>query len=126
MRQASATVRGRNGFSWLLRTLLFVLVFTGCAPLEEKLLDTPTCNAGCDDMSTRLGREVVLNQKWQNRRFSELKAALGQPRLIMNIPGGGNPPGFVAVYGADPVTGCIDAFAFIPSSDPIVRVYHCR
>ncbi|MDB5880499.1 MAG: hypothetical protein JWP43_377, partial [Ramlibacter sp.] len=29
-------------------------------------------------------------------------------------------------YGQDPITGCIDAFAFIYDSDPVIRVYHCR
>ena len=67
-----------------------------------------------------------MNRNWQNRRFSELKAALGQPRLIMSIPGGGNPPGFVAVYGTDPVSGCLDAFAFVYDGDPVIRIYHCR
>jgi hypothetical protein len=67
-----------------------------------------------------------MNGRWQNRRFSEMQAALGRPLLLMRIPGGGNPPGFVAVYGQDPVSGCIDAFAFVYAADPVIRVYHCR
>ena len=67
-----------------------------------------------------------MNRYWQNRRYSELVATLGQPRMLLNIPGGGNPPGFVAVYGTDPVTRCVDAFAMVYGSDPLVRVYYCR
>lgn len=67
-----------------------------------------------------------MNRRWQNRRLSELRSVLGTPRMIMNIPGGGNPPGFVAVYGEDKASGCIDAFAFVYGGDPVIRVYHCR
>lgn len=88
--------------------------------------DAPVCEDGCIGASSRVQREVAMNRKWQNRTFTDLKAALGPPRLIMAIPGGGNPPGFVAVYSADPETGCIDAFAFFHGGDPVIRVYHCR
>jgi hypothetical protein len=71
-------------------------------------------------------RERAMNTVWKNRSFSELVAALGKPLLIMSIPGGGNPPGFVAVYGDDPATGCIDAFALVYGSDPMIRAYYCR
>jgi hypothetical protein len=74
----------------------------------------------------RLQRESAMNTRWQNRPLSELIAALGEPPLIMSIPGGGNPPGFVVVYGLDRLSGCIDAFALVYGSDPTVRVYHCR
>lgn len=67
-----------------------------------------------------------MNRDWHNRRFSELKATLGQPLLLLEIPGGGNPPGFVAVYRSQPESGCIDAFAFVYGDDPVFRIYHCR
>jgi hypothetical protein len=74
----------------------------------------------------RLQREMAMNIRWQNRPLSELVATLGQPVLILTIPGGGNPPGFAVVYGIDPVSGCIDAFALVYGSDPTIRVYYCR
>lgn len=128
MRTPSATARERNTCSWRQRLLLAVLalIAAGCQQAQLQSFDTPSCDVRCDDASSRSGREVAMNRNWQNRRFSELKTALGPPRLIMNIPGGGNPPGFIAVYGADPVTGCIDAFAFVYSGDPVMRLYHCR
>jgi hypothetical protein len=130
MRWVYATARDRIAYSARQAALVLALAFanTGCQQLllEDTVLDNPTCERGCDVASSRTGREVAMNRKWQNRRFSELRAALGPPQLIMGIPGGGNPPGFVAIYGADPVTGCIDAFAFIYSNDPVIRVYHCR
>lgn len=108
--------------------LVLALMGAGCqhGPLEQLVHDSPACSGECGDSSSRLGREVGMNRRWQNHRLSELISVLGQPRLIMNIPAGGSPPGFAAVYGQDPITGCIDAFAFIYDSDPVIRVYHCR
>jgi hypothetical protein len=74
----------------------------------------------------RMAREAAMNNQWQSRRLSELLHERGPPTLVMNIPGGGNPPGFVVVYGVDRPTGCIDAFALMPAQDPVIRVYHCR
>lgn len=74
----------------------------------------------------RLGREAAMNGRWQNRYYSELLAELGTPARVMSIPGGGNPPGFVAVYARDGASGCIDAFALMYAADPVIRVYHCR
>ena len=110
---------------YTLGTALFALA-CGCAqtPLQPPpLLDLRARYYG---LQSREGRETAMNQLWQNRRYSELVATLGQPPRLLSIPGGGNPPGFVAVYGRDPTTGCIDAFAMVYGSDPRVRVYHCR
>jgi len=89
--------------------------------------------AGCalDDGAPRAGtapreREEAMNARWKNRSYSELVGALGQPLQLLNIPGGGNPPGFAAIYGRDPASGCIDAFALVYGSDPMIRVYYCR
>lgn len=107
--------------------LVLTLVSAGCqqVQLERTLHDGPPTGAG-GGASSKLRREWAMNQQWQNRHFSELAAALGEPLLIMQIPGGGSPPGFAAVYGRDPATGCIDAFAFLNGGDPIIRIYHCR
>ena len=72
------------------------------------------------------GREAAMNEKWTNQRLSDLVAVMGTPTMIMNIPGGGQPPGFAVVFGRDPGTGCIDAFAMMYAKDPIIRQYHCR
>ena len=71
-------------------------------------------------------REAVMNGEWQNHTLSDLVAAKGQPKMVLQIPGGGNPPGFIVVYGVDPDTGCIDAFAVTHETAPRVRIYHCR
>jgi len=106
--------------------LLIALAASGCRQmmLEASLQDAPP--EGSRGSSSRTGREALMNGQWQNRHFSELIAAKGEPLLIMHIPGGGNPPGFAAVYGVDPVTGCLDAFALLYGADPTIRVYHCR
>jgi hypothetical protein len=104
---------------------LALLAACGCAQVPSQPPPTDL-RARFEGMQSPDGRERAMNQYWQNRRYSELVATLGQPRRLLNIPGGGNPPGFVAVYGTDPATGCIDAFAMVYGSDPTVRVYHCR
>lgn len=76
--------------------------------------------------SGRQAREFEMNRRWHERPMSHLVAALGEPKLRMNIPGGGNPPGFVIVYGLDPASGCIDAFALVYGTDPLIRAYYCR
>ena len=93
--------------------------------------------AGCqlfwalDDGASRAGnapreREQAMNARWKNHSYSELVGALGQPLQLLNIPGGGEPPGFAAVYGRDPASGCVDSFALVYGSDPMIRVYYCR
>lgn len=71
-------------------------------------------------------REFAMNQRWQYLPMSQLVAEWGEPKLLLNIPGGGNPPGFVAYYGLDPASGCIDAFALVWGDDPLIRAYYCR
>jgi len=132
MKQAAARECMRAGAWGRWRSLAFALAMSlacgGCqlAQLEQLAQDSPVCHSRCDDWSSTLGREVNMNRRWQNHRLSELLSALGQPLMLLSIPGGGNPPGFVALYGVDPQSGCIDAFAFVYDTDPIIRVYHCR
>jgi hypothetical protein len=95
----------------------------GCASLPH---EHPQRQLDFGSPADRDARERALNGQWQNRRLDELVAALGPPALVMSIPGGGNPPGFVVVYGADQRTGCIDAFAITHEPDARVRIYHCR
>ncbi|MBL0391711.1 hypothetical protein JJ685_11245 [Ramlibacter monticola] len=74
----------------------------------------------------RAERETELNRQWQNHSLAELLLGFGRPELLLDIPGGGNPPGFVLVYARDAGTGCLDTFAVV--SGPVIRVrmYQCR
>ncbi|HET8748221.1 MAG TPA: hypothetical protein VFM98_21680 [Ramlibacter sp.] len=74
----------------------------------------------------RSEREADMNRQWQNRTLAELLEAYGRPKMVMNIPGGGMPPSFAVVYGPDPASGCIDAFAVSSRGEPVVRIYPCR
>lgn len=76
--------------------------------------------------SSRSSREAAMNRQWQHHHLSELVSAMGQPRMTLHIPGGGNPPGFAVIYGTDPASGCVDAFAMYYGLDPTIRLYHCR
>lgn len=102
---------------WL---LALALLGTGCQELpRERAREV-------GDGADRNLRELQMNERWQWRPMSELVATLGEPVLVMNIPGGGNPPGFAVVFHQDRASGCIDAFAMMPARDPVVRNYYCR
>ena len=106
---------------------LIVLGFTlgGCEQLATETTEQRTVtNRRIEAVYN--SREMLMNEQWVNHRYSELVAVMGTPSMIMNIPGGGQPPGFAVVYGRDPKTGCIDAFAMMYAKDPIIRQYHCR
>ena len=128
MRQAYEAASRRCAFSpapWIV--LVLTAAGAGCQHIVlQENYDRPNRHAVVSDSPSRQGREWEMNQQWQNRPLSDLEAAMGAPKLIMNIPGGGNPPGFVAVYGRDPKSGCIDAFALVAGPDPMIRIYHCR
>ena len=112
--------KGRN-FARRAGTLALVLAAcAGCADLQGGR------HPEVSGTSNRNAREAEMNQRWQNRRMSELLAVMGQPVLVMSIPGGGNPPGFALVYAQDSASGCIDAFAILHEQDPRIRVYYCR
>jgi hypothetical protein len=115
----------KTAVRWLLAlTALPLLAACGHAPwLQEP--DT-TVRLAAAGLVARFAREAAMNEEWQNHALSELVAAKGRPVLVLQIPGGGNPPGFVVVFGIDPDTGCIDAFAVSHDTDPLVRIYHCR
>jgi len=98
----------------------------GCETVEREWREGPTEQQALASGAPGMAREVAMNRRWQNRRLSDLRMALGEPRLILQIPGGGSPAGFAAVYAVDPATGCVDAFAFVHDHDPVIRVYHCR
>lgn len=106
--------------------LLIALLATGCQTAQREWREGPTEEQAGAIGSPVAWREFGMNRRWQNRRLAELTSALGEPRLIMDIPGGGSPPGFVVVYGTDADTGCTDAFALLHGQDPVIRVYHCR
>ena len=107
--------------------LAIALAGVGCADLASIERERhPYTAANGASSANRYQRELEMNRQWQNRPLSELVSTLGQPRITMNIPGGGNPPGFAVVYGQDERTGCIDAFAVNAGREPRIRIYYCR
>lgn len=75
---------------------------------------------------SRAERERRINAEWQNHTLRELVDEWGPPSRMLEIPGGGNPPGFVMVYRRDEGTGCLDAFAIMYGEVMRVRGYLCR
>jgi hypothetical protein len=115
-----AAVRGASA-------LAVVLAVTACAQGEvHRIARQPHPTFSAANTVSRSERETEMNRQWQNKRLSELVEAYGRPRMVMNIPGGGMPPSFAVVYGPDPASGCIDAFAVSSIGDPVIRIYHCR
>ena len=112
--------------NWRRPLLLATVLASGCQQLEPGWQEGTTEAEAALAGTASAWREAAMNRRWQNRPLSELKLAMGEPRLLMQIPGGGNPPGFAAVYGVDQATGCIDSFALFHGRDPLIRVYHCR
>jgi hypothetical protein len=111
--------------SCILRHALAAAVAAICASCASTPDDLPKHRRNAS-LSERLMRETVMNETWQRRRYADLVEKMGKPKRLMTIPGGGNPPSFVADYGLDPATGCIDAFAITHGENPIVRDYYCR
>lgn len=103
-----------------------MMLAAGCETARREWREGPSEEDALASGSAATRREVAMNRQWQQQPFSRLRAALGEPVLVMDIPGGGNPPGVVAVYQVDPGTGCRDAFALMLGRDPVIRVYHCR
>ena len=110
--------------------IALVLMAAACADLERLVTATDARETQPAPFTggSRQQREAEMNRQWQNRPLADLLATAGEPELTMNIPGGGNPPGFVVVYGLHSRSGCIDAFAVSTGTvrEPTVRVYHCR
>src|SRR4051812_20745779 len=105
--------------------LVLALLVGACADGEVTRIPREHANLGIGDPAARRQREADMNREWQNRPLADLIRVLGRPRMVMNIPGGGMPPGYAVVYGPDPDTGCIDAFAIAERGNPVVRAYHC-
>jgi hypothetical protein len=122
----SAARRAWTGAARAPCMLALVLGVTACAQHEIRRIPRQHPTFSGATPVARSQREAEMNREWQNRPLAELIAARGRPGMIMNIPGGGMPPSFAVVYGADPGSGCIDAFAISSIGDPVVRIYHCR
>lgn len=112
--------------AWRLPLVMVVVLATGCETAQREWREGSTEEEAAASGSATVWREATMNRRWQNQPLSSLRALRGEPVLMMDIPGGGNPPGMVAVYPVDPATGCTDAFALMFGQDPVIRVYHCR
>jgi hypothetical protein len=104
--------------------LVGVVLAVGCATAPAWL--SPEDQLAALLQASRTDRERKMNHEWQNHSFAELVKAKGAPRLLLDIPGGGNPPGFVMVYARDPATGCLDTFSMAYGPRTVVRSYQCR
>ena len=107
--------------------LAVVLGLSACAGSDvHRIPRQPHPEFSSASAAVRDQREAEMNRQWQNKPVADLLGTLGRPKMVMKIPGGGMPPSYAVVYGRDPDTGCIDAFAVSNTGDPVVRVYHCR
>lgn len=114
----------RHWTTVVLAATAVVLAVQGCAGLEQLVTDEQRLES--EIARGRAQREGTMNLKWQSRSLGEIVGEYGPPRRILDIPGGGNPPGFVLVYGRDDDTGCLDTFAMVYGREPLVKMYQCR
>ena len=95
-------------------------VLAGCSP-------GPRWEAAPEPQrALRAERERDINAAWLNQPVRALMERWGPPRQLLDIPGGGNPPGFVLVYPRDTASGCVDTFAAAYGPVTRVRSYQCR
>jgi len=106
--------------------LALVLGLGACAEGEYRRIPREHPDFTSASKAARVERESQMNREWQNRSLTELMDSKGKPKMVMAIPGGGNPPSFAVVYDRDPDSGCIDAFAVSSRGEPVIRIYHCR
>lgn len=113
--------RGRRGWRpWRVAALGAAAVVAACA------LAPPAPDEPAPSRAGRVAREAEMNHAWIDHTLDELLLALGPPWRLYDIPGGGNPPGFVVVYPRDPASCCLDAFALAYGPQTRVRAYLCR
>ena len=110
----------REGRECIAAVAASALLVAGCA--------TDAHRAGAPEPvpAARVEREGAFNRLWQNHSLRELIDHWGPPQLLLDIPGGGNPPGFVLVYRRDEDSGCLDTFAVTYGDVMRVRLYQCR
>jgi hypothetical protein len=77
--------------------------------------------------STRIQREKHMQSQWKGQAFSSLVGVLGEPKLVMSVPGRSE-HSTARVYGIlDEDSQCIDAFTVVAySGEPVVSDYFCR
>lgn len=111
----------REGATRIALAGMLAVLAAGCGidPLADSA-PQPLLSAG------RAQRERQLNEDWQNHTLRELVDRWGPPWRMLEIPGGGNPPGFIMVYPRDEGTGCLDTFSIMYGPVTRVRGYQCR
>ncbi|GAB3647590.1 hypothetical protein [Ramlibacter alkalitolerans] len=109
-----------NGRGRIAAAGALALLALGCTMQPRRADAPPPLNA------SRAAREAQINAQWQNHPVRELIARWGPPRQVLDIPGGGNPPGFLLLYPRDAGTGCVDTFSVLYGAVARVRSYHCR
>ncbi|WP_207062002.1 hypothetical protein [Motiliproteus sp. SC1-56] len=105
----------------LLLSTVLTLLLHGCAVSERgpvPIKVDPRAKA-------RLDREASMQAAWIGKSIFEVEASLGEPEMILQIPGTGTSS--VMVYGVlDTGSYCIDAFRVAHGASPTVTNYFCR
>lgn len=109
-------------------SLLCAALLGGCAShrndeAEQAKAPQRTFLAG----TMRLQREKIMQTQWAGKSYTTLTEALGEPAMIMSVPGR-NDHSTAKVYGIlDEGSQCIDSFTVVTfSGEPIVTNYFCR
>ncbi|MBC7857337.1 MAG: hypothetical protein H7Z39_00895 [Burkholderiaceae bacterium] len=75
----------------------------------------------------RTQREKIMQAQWAGKSYAALTEALGEPQMIMSVPGRSD-HSTAKVYGIlDEGSQCIDAFTVVTvTGEPVISHYFCR
>lgn len=105
---------------------VLALMVAGCATHSEDKIGTVQA-ARLTAMTTR---DASLNSIWKGQSYDALREALGEPELLMNIPGRSPLLAWIVVYGVlDEKSKCVDTFTLVNEAkrgELTVAAYSCR
>jgi hypothetical protein len=75
----------------------------------------------------RAQREKIMQSQWAGKSYATLTEALGEPQMVMTVPGRSD-HSTAKVYGIlDEGSQCIDAFTVVTfTGEPVITNYFCR
>jgi hypothetical protein len=109
-------------------SLLCATLLGGCAAhLNDEKEHTAASQRVLVHGTMRAQREKIMQSQWAGKSYAALTEALGEPKMIMSVPGRSD-HSTAKVFGIlDEGSQCIDAFTVVTSSgEPVVSHYFCR
>lgn len=109
-------------------SLLFAAQLGGCAAhLNDEKEQAKTSHRALVSGMMRAQREKIMQSQWGGKSYAALTEALGEPTMVMSVPGRSD-HSTAKVYGIlDQGSQCIDAFTVVTfTGEPVITHYFCR